>query len=287
MTTYSQGPSMNQLFNAAGQSSLYPTLLQALSRLRDSWQGDWMGLTPVLQACHGFLAAENSEFESLEARTLMACALALSEQVELKVDTDNEPHYHNRLHTADAMCGMTVLLAALNQEGYVCSQEWMAALLLTVTAHDYGHPGGANSSPQELELRSVKALDLFFVEHPITSVWRERIHHMILKTDPSLVGANHDKVAGRAFAMDLDWACVVMNEADILASATDVFGPALGEQLAAEWQLKNLPLHAIVATPQGRLGFLKSLRFSTPGSLNLQFPQHIASQLALLSPAAP
>ena len=110
---------------------------------------------------------------------------------------------------------------------------------------------------------------------------------MILKTDPSLVGANHDKVAGRAFAMDLDWACVVMNEADILASATDVFGPALGEQLAAEWQLKNLPLHAIVATPQGRLGFLKSLRFSTPGSLNLQFPQHIASQLALLSPAAP
>jgi hypothetical protein len=182
---------------------------------------------------------------------------------------------------------MAVLLEALKQEGFVCSEEWMAALLLTVTAHDYLHPGGANSSPQELESRSVKALDLFFVKHPISSVWRERICHMILKTDPALVGANHDKVAGRTFVMDLDWACVVMNEADILASSTDVFGPALGEQLAAEWQLKNLPLHAIVGTQQGRLGFLKSLRFSTPGSLNLQFPQHIASQVALLTQPVP
>ena len=63
MTTYSKGLSMNQLFNAAGQSSLYPMLLLAFSRLRDSWQGDWMGLAPVLQACQDFLVAENSEFE--------------------------------------------------------------------------------------------------------------------------------------------------------------------------------------------------------------------------------
>jgi len=278
---------MNQLFNAAGQSSLYPILIQAFSRLRDSWQGDWMGLNHVLKSCQDFLIAEHADFESSDARTLMACALSLSEHIESTFETDNEPQYHNRLHTADAMCGMAVLLEALKQEGCAFSQEWIAALLLTVTAHDYLHPGGANSSPQELESRSVKALDLFFVKHPISSLWRERICHMILKTDPALVGANHDKVAGRTFVMDLDWACVVMNEADILASSTDVFGPALGEQLAAEWQLKNLPLHAIVGTQQGRLGFLKSLRFSTPGSLNLQFPQHIASQVALLMQPVP
>ena len=274
---------MNQLFSATQQSHLYPMLLQAFSGLRQSWEGDWLGLSNVLKACHAFLRAENAKFESSEAQNLMACALALSAHMELGVVTDREPHYHNRLHTADAMCGLAILLEALNREGCAYSQEWMAALLLTVTAHDYLHPGGANSAPQELELRTVKALDLFFLKNPISLVWQERINHMILKTDPALVAANHDKVAGRTFAMDLDWACVLMNEADILASATDVFGPELGAQLASEWQLKNLPLHAIVGTKQGRLGFLKSLRFSSPGSLHLQLPQLIEQQVAHLS----
>lgn len=278
---------MNPLFSAAAQNPLYPLLLQAFSRLRESWKGDWMGLPSVLKACQDFCVFPVASLASSEAQALMDCALALSQQMELEVDVDIEPNYHNRLHTADALCGMAVLLEALKQEGCICSEEWVAALLLTVTAHDFLHPGGANSAPQELELRTVKALALFFVQHPIDPVWQERILHMILQTDPALVKANHDKVAGRTFEIDLDWACVLMNEADILASATDVFGPALGKQLAAEWQVKNLPLHATVGKQQGRLAFLKSLRFSTPGSLKLQFPQRVALQVENLSaPAA-
>jgi hypothetical protein len=278
---------MNPLFSAAANGLLYPLLLQAFSRLRESWHGEWMGLPRVLKACQDFVASPTEGFASSEAQALLACAMALSQQMELNVDAATEPSYHNRLHTADTMCGMAVLLKALSPIDRVCSAEWTAALLLTATAHDYLHPGGANSAPQELELRTVKALQLFFVKHPVPAIWQERIHHMILQTDPALVDANHDKVAGRAFAMDLNWACALMNEADILASATDVFGPALGEQLAAEWQMKNLPLHAIVGQQQGRLAFLKSLRFSTAGSQSLQFPQHVAVQVARLStPAA-
>jgi hypothetical protein len=279
--------SMNRLFSAAANGLSYPLLLQTFSLLRDAWKADWMGLPRVLKACQDFLDAPVAGFASPQAQALWACALALSQEIEVKVDAATEPAYHNRLHTADAICGMAVLLQALHQKGCVCSPEWTAALLLTATAHDYLHPGGANRTPQELELTTVTALALFFVNHPIAPMWRERIHHMILQTDPVLVEANQDKVAGRAFAMDLDWACVLMNEADILASATDVFGPAMGEQLAAEWQVKNLAQHATVAQQQGRLTFLKSLRFSTPGSLSLQLPQLVARQVARLSmPAA-
>jgi hypothetical protein len=278
---------MNPLFSAAAQSTLYPLLLQAFSRLRESWKGDWMGLPQVLKACQDFCVFPAAGLACAEAQALMDSALALAHQMELMVDTDIEPDYHNRLHTADALCSMAALLEALKLEGCICSEEWVAAMLLTVTAHDYLHPGGANSAPQELELRTVKALELFFAKHPMDPVWQERILHMILLTDPALVKANHGKVAGRTFEMDLDWACVLMNEADILASATDVFGPDLGKQLAAEWQVKNLPLHANVGNQQGRLAFLKSLRFATPGSLKLQFPKRVALQVANLStPAA-
>ena len=278
---------MNPLFSSASHVHLYPLLLQTFSHLRESWNSDWMGLPRVLKGCHDFVESPIAGFASSEAQALLTCALALSQQMELKVDAATEPSYHNRLHTADVLCSMAVLLEAMNQKGSVCSAEWVAALLLTVTAHDYLHPGGANSTPQELEWRTVKALKLFFVKHPVPAIWQERIQHMILQTDPALVDANHEKVAGRAFEMDLDWACVLMNEADILASATDAFGPTLGEQLAAEWQMKNLPLHATVGQQQGRLAFLKSLQFSTPGSLSLQFAQRVSAQVAMLSaPAA-
>ena len=83
---------MNQLFSAAQQSSLYAILIQAFSGLRDSWQGDWMGLNHVLKSCQEFLLAEHADFESSDARTLMACALSLSEHMESTVETDNEPH---------------------------------------------------------------------------------------------------------------------------------------------------------------------------------------------------
>ena len=113
-------------------------------------------------------------------------------------------------------------------------------------------------------------------------LWLDRVTEMILRTDPSLVTGNHDKVKGLAFEMNLDWACVLINEADILASATDQHGNELGHALAAEWAVKKHPLSSVVGTAQGRLQFLAMLRFSTPASESFQMQAHVAAQIASL-----
>jgi hypothetical protein len=44
--------------------------------------------------------------------------------------------------------------------------------------------------------------------HAIDSVWLQQVKAMILRTDPTLVSDNHDRVKDSAFEMNLDWACV-------------------------------------------------------------------------------
>jgi hypothetical protein len=119
----------------------------------------------------------------------------------------------------------------------------------------------------------------------IDVVWLQRVRELILRTDPTLVAANHDLVKNTPFEMNLDWACVLINEADILASATSRYGPELGQALAQEWALKNHPLHHVVGTPQGRLQFLSSLRFSSPPAERFGMAHHVAEQITSLRKA--
>jgi hypothetical protein len=91
--------------------------------------------------------------------------------------------------------------------------------------------------------------------------------------------SNHQKIMHTAFECNLDWAVVLMNEADILASATATVGPQLGRQLANEWQFRQHPLHQVVGTDAGRLHFLSSLLFSTPASHTLRMPHTVAVQI--------
>jgi hypothetical protein len=122
-------------------------------------------------------------------------------------------------------------------------------------------------------------------QHGVSAQWLDTASHLILHTDPALVAANHDKVKHHRFEMRKDWAVVLMNEADILASATESFGPQLGHALASEWEYRQHPLHAVVGTDAGRLQFLSSLRFSTPASMALHLPHDVAQQIANLSQA--
>jgi hypothetical protein len=70
-----------------------------------------------------------------------------------------------------------------------------------------------------------------------------------------------------------------------LASTTSRYGPELGQALAQEWALKNHPLHQVVGTPQGRLQFLSSLRFSSPAAEAFQIAHHVAEQITSLRKA--
>lgn len=253
-----------------------------LDNLRSKWPHDWPGLPLVLQSCVQELWPADPTLVS-QAHPMLKAARAMAQHMEdMAQQTDFEPHYHNRLHTADALCAACLLMQCLQTQGHDLSDDWKAAVLLAVTSHDVLHPGGANGFLQEFEHRSAIEMQHIARGLSIAPLWLERVSALILRTDPSLVAGNHDKVKHQSFHMNLDWACVLINEADILASAMPSHGMALGHALAAEWAVTNHPLHAVVGTAHGRLGFLASLRFSTPASEAFQMRALVSTQMAQL-----
>jgi hypothetical protein len=257
--------------------------LATLQNLRSTWPHSWPGLPVVLEACMHRLCSGHAPTMASPAGQLLQAAQAMARHMEdLAQQTADEPQYHNRLHTADALTAVCLLMQALQDKGHALGDEWIAAIVLAVTSHDALHPGGANGFLQEFEQRSAMEMRRVSQKWLVDPLWLDRVSEMILRTDPSLVAGNHDKVNGLAFDMNLDWACVLINEADILASATAQHGNQLGQALAAEWAVKKHPLSSVVGTAQGRLQFLAMLRFSTPASAAFQMQAHVAAQIAQL-----
>ena len=257
--------------------------LATLQNLRSTWPHSWPGLPVVLEACMHRLWSGHAPTMASPAGQLLQAAQAMARHMEdLAQQTADEPQYHNRLHTADALTAVCLLMQALQDKGHALGDEWIAAIVLAVASHDALHPGGANGFLQEFEQRSAMEMRRVSQKWLVDPLWLDRVSEMILRTDPSLVAGNHDKVNGLAFDMNLDWACVLINEADILASATAQHGNQLGQALAAEWAVKKHPLSSVVGTAQGRLQFLAMLRFSTPASAAFQMQAHVAAQIAQL-----
>ena len=262
---------------------MLPFYIATLHNLRSKWPDAWPGLPIVLNACIHRLWPQGSPVSHSQAGQLLQAAGNMALQMEnLAMNADTEPRYHNRLHTADALTAVCLLMQTIKEQAFALSDEWAAALLLAVTSHDVLHPGGANAFVQEFEQRSAHEMRGIAQGLNIDPVWTDRVSELILRTDPTLVAANHDKVKDTPFEMNLDWACVLMNEADILASATSHYGPELGQALAQEWALKNHPLHQVVGSSQGRLQFLTSLRFSTPASEAFHMASEVTVQIASL-----
>lgn len=257
--------------------------LTTLKNLRDAWPQMWPGLPAVVRACQLQIWGEHKPASGTAARMLNAAGAIAVHMEFLSLSIAQEPHYHNRLHIADALVSLTVMLCVLKQQGEAVPDEWATALLLAITSHDVLHPGGPNSYIQEFEYQSVKELNHWLERYDISVMWKRRIEQLILNTDPSLVTGNHDKVTGTRFTFNIDWATVIVNEADILASASSEFGQFLGEQLAAELQWKKHPLHTFVGTAAGRVKFLKTLRFSSPAALALDMPSTVARQIKALN----
>jgi 2-polyprenyl-3-methyl-5-hydroxy-6-metoxy-1,4-benzoquinol methylase len=82
-------------------------------------------------------------------------------------------------------------------------------------------------------------------------------------------------------AVMVDVLIVFLNEADVMASASDKFGPQLGHSLAEEWRLIDFPAHQSVATDTGRKTFLRQLEFSSAASRLLRINANIAEQLVV------
>ncbi len=251
--------------------------------LRASWQGHWLGMPAVLGHCMRFLNLHENHF-SKAASSMLDAAQSLALEIESQTQTSTnltEPKYHNRLHFADALTSMTVLLAVLSQLEKNTNHDWMACALLTCIAHDFLHPGKVNRFESEIEQKSVDFLNPILSLHCVPDEWQKIISTAIVRSDFAIVHHNHADVSGKKFEWDLKWLCVLLNEADVMASASPKYGPELGESLAHEWRLIDFSPHASVATTQGRMRFLKQLLFSSPSSSVLGLSQRISDEIRL------
>lgn len=249
--------------------------------LRASWTGNWLGMPFVLIECLRFLNLQENNL-SEAGRGMLAAAKSVAYEIEKHAENLSEleePKYHNRLHFADALTSMSVQLSILVALKKEANQDWMACALLTCIAHDFFHPGKVNRVESEIERQSVNFLKPILKSHSVPDEWRKIIDTVIVRSDFAVVHQNHAHVAGKAFEWNLKWLCVLLNEADVMASASAKFGPELGESLAQEWRLIDFPLHSSVASLEGRKNFLKQLIFSSPSSLVLGLGERISEEI--------
>jgi len=240
-------------------------LLSSYAYLRHSWRTQWVGLPQLVRDCASFLKLAAKGDDS-HTRLLLDLALAVARQIEAEkgrgIETP-EPHYHNRLHFADSLTTITLQCSLEVKQGAVSDTAWQAALLLIAVAHDLHHPGRVNRHTSDIESASVNALLPLMLSMNLSDAWIDSIRTVILRSDFNLVRENHVRVAGLPFQWSSDWATVLLNEADIMASASADFGPGLSLALSKEWEAIQFAPHATVATKSGRRQFLSNIQFSS------------------------
>ena len=253
-------------------------LITTLASLRHSWEHDWVGLPAVLAVCQRAIGL--LDLKLARADVINDFALKIATQIEN--DPMPQPRYHNSLHTADVLVTLTLLMRMQLSHPKQSDWQWIACLLASATGHDFDHPGGVNRSHSEFETRSCLAMVGKVDASGMLGEDSERIQKLILNTEVGSVAEHHQLVAGKNFDWDLPWCTVLLNEADILASATAEFGPSLGHALAQELKEAGNEAGNTIASPNGRRQFLSSLRFSSPSAKKLGMPQRVQQQLALL-----
>jgi hypothetical protein len=246
-------------------------LLSSFAFLRESWKTEWIGLPQVLSKCVQFLKISNAIHDD-STRVLLETALVIARNIEEEEALRTgkpEPAYHNRLHFSDTLTTITLQCALETQHGALVDSAWHAALLLIAVSHDFHHPGRVNLYQSDIESLTVNALTPFMKSNGISPLWTERIRTIILRSDFALVKENHARVQGRKFSWDTDWATVLLNEADIMASASSDFGPSLSLSLAREWEVILHPAYTSIATDDGRRQFLSNIQLSSYSAMVL------------------
>jgi hypothetical protein len=253
-------------------------LITTLASLRHSWEHNWVGLPAVLSVCQRTMGL--LDLHHTRADVINDFASKIATQIEN--DPTPQPRYHNSLHMADVLVTLTLLMRMQLSHPKQSDWYWIACLLASATGHDLDHPGGFNRFDSEFETRSCRAMVEKIDASGMLDDDIECIQKLILSTEVRLVAEHHQLVAGKNFEWDLPWCTVLLNEADILASATAEFGPSLGYALAQELKEAGNPAGNTIASANGRRQFLSSLRFSSPSAQQLGMPQRVQQQLDLL-----
>lgn len=263
-----------------------------LQNLREKWPTNWPGLAVVLNSSLKKLGFIEALKLPPRQKALHDCIFSVVNAIEkdgvLRAKRQQEPRYHNRLHFADTVVALTVMLLnlrkfsgrSLNQQ--LSHAEWLAMLIMV--SHDFLHNGQINQFRSEIEALSVKALVPLMKKHKVSAKDQALISAIILKTDPAFVAESHQQIEDQAFDLS-DHKCllVLIQECDILASSLPETGKTLTQQLSEEWADVAPDKSLALLPPAGRLFFLKRMAlFSSPASQALGIQRSINRQIAAI-----
>jgi hypothetical protein len=263
-------------------------LIRTLRRLREPWPMQWPGLPVVFAACVAQLDQGWGARRSVPVMTLLQSGLGIAASLETlgaqMAAGGREPAYHSRLHTADAMVCLTALLMkqrTLDGRERAAMRHAEAMLLVTMVGHDALHDGRRNSHACELEQISVDYVLPILRANGVRDQDCHGVGELILATDPQRVSRQHALAQRRPFGLNSRlWQSVVIEEADILASALPEFQAALTQQLAAEWARYEPASSRSLLSPGSRQRFLRQAAcFSSPAACALGLPELVQRQI--------
>lgn len=264
-----------------------------LANLRHAWHGDeWPGLPKVVQSCLAQLnlraPPQNTRIHAI-SQCLQSLSALMEQEGRALARKQQEPPYHNRLHTADTLVALTTLLLrsrALDQTGATTPSECEWLGLLAMLGHDFRHPGQINRFQQDIESATVAQLRPLMRDCGLSVADQAHVAALILFTDPLQAPPLHQKWRDPHHfdLQQLECMAILLEEADILASCLPETGPALGQSLKREWQRVHFTAAESVATAAGRRQFLKTSLFSSPASRDLAIPQKVAQQILSSEP---
>lgn len=230
------------------------------------------GLMPYLEA---LLPAKCQP----ESQALVQASVAVVENLDAQgrqlAAQGLENAYHNREHVMDVLQALRWLLA---QKGHGLNTHQQMLLTLAMIAHDYGHNGGINQQPFELEQHSFALVRPFLEKAAVSARCQARIRRLIYLTDPACQSWVHNLRPG-IFTTQVHLAV----EADLLASLMPARGFYLGARLAAEQMGQGVPKAAALATLGGRLRFLSAVRFCSEAAACLGLDDLRRVQIACIS----
>ena len=187
-----------------------------------------------------------------------------------------EPNYHSRSHFKDVCIALSLLIqsqaaianasAALPALSISSEEAWI--LLFCAIGHDCGHNGTINTSPFELEKKSISQVHhwLNTTNYPPTKInaLMNYVEPIILATDPKHFQTLLTKKIDQNHRTDL--MALLMVEADLMASILPVRGALLSRNLAMEWNQNYPDMAKLVNSIEGRIGFLERVQFTSPHS---------------------
>ena len=186
-----------------------------------------------------------------------------------------EPNYHSRSHFKDVCIALSLLIqsqaaftnspAAHRSLSISAKEAWI--LLFCAIGHDFGHDGTINTSPFELEKRSISHIKhwLSTTNYPLTEMngLLGYVEPVVLATDPK----NFQTLLTKKINQNrTDLMALLMVEADLMASVLPVRGALLSRNLAMEWKQNYPDMAKSVNSIEGRISFLERIQFTSPHS---------------------